>query len=143
MIKENSDLYYNSKNLCTIMPLVEMRQVIIYNNSMTISNWESSENFSISTNTTADNKLINASSRCIYQPQNPWCGLFGPQQYVEVAYLTVLTVLGVLGNIMLIFSVLFEKKLHKNANIFIVNLAFADFLVSCFSFVSTFYMLIQ
>ena len=68
-------------------------------------------------------------TRCDLQPENPWCGLFGVQQYLEVVYLSAITVFGLLGNFILIASILFEKKLHKNANIFVVNLAIADFLV--------------
>jgi len=75
--------------------------------------------------------------RCDLEPQNPWCGQFGIQQYIEVGYLSIITLLGVMGNIVVIASILLEKKLHKQANIFIVNLALADFLVrivySCFN----------
>ena len=71
-------------------------------------------------------------SQCDLEPQNPWCGLFGIQQYIEIVYLSIITVFGVLGNLVVISSILLERKLHKQANIFIVNLAVADFLVSKF-----------
>ena len=68
-------------------------------------------------------------SRCDLEPQNPWCGQFGAQQYIEVAYLTIITIFGVLGNLVVIFSIILEGKILKQANVFIVNLALADFLV--------------
>ena len=67
---------------------------------------------------------------CDLEPQNPWCGKFGAQQYIEVIYLMILTILGCFGNLLVISSIALEKKVLKNANIFIVNLAVADFLVS-------------
>lgn len=62
--------------------------------------------------------------------KNPWCGQFGTQQIFEVIYLTILTIFGIFGNLLVIFSIVLEKKAHKNANIFIINLAIADFVVS-------------
>ena len=73
--------------------------------------------------TTGPNK-----SNC--DPNNPWCGQFGLQQYFEIVYLTVLTVLGIFGNLLVIFSIIVEKKTHKNGNLFISSLAVADFVVS-------------
>ena len=72
----------------------------------------------------------NASNTSCNITLNPWCEQFGPQQFFEIFYLTSLTILGVFGNLLVIFSILLEKKIHKQANIFIVNLAFADFVVS-------------
>ena len=80
----------------------------------------------------------NASVTVCNYTYNPWCGMFGSQQVFEVVYLVLLTLLGIFGNLLVIFSILLEKKLHKHANIFIANLAFADFLVSRHSFLCLF-----
>ena len=66
---------------------------------------------------------------------NPWCEKFGVQQIIEVIYLSILTVLAFFGNLLVIFSIILEKKVHRNANVFIINLAFADFLVSLLKFI--------
>ena len=73
--------------------------------------------------------------RCELEPENPWCGMFGWQQYMEVTYLSIITIFGVLGNLLVISSIIFENKLYKKGNIFIVNLAMADFLVNITKFV--------
>ena len=67
--------------------------------------------------------------------QNYWCENFGTQQIIEVIYLTLLTILGIFGNLLVICSISLEKKLFKQANIFIVNLAFADLVVSLYTIV--------
>ena len=65
--------------------------------------------------------------RCELEPENPWCGMFEWQQYMELTYLSIITIFGVLGNFLVISSIIFENKLYKNGNIFIVNLAMTDF----------------
>lgn len=44
--------------------------------------------------------------------------------------MTIITVLGAVGNLIVIFSIALEKRVHAHGNIFIINLAVADFLVS-------------
>ena len=62
--------------------------------------------------------------------KNPWCGLFGGRQIFEVSYLLIVSVFGTVGNLLVIASVVYKKRLHKHGNIFIVNLAVADLIVS-------------
>ena len=61
---------------------------------------------------------------------NPWCGQFGLQQYFEVFILMLMVGLGVLGNLLVILSIVIVGRTYKNGNIFIINLAIADLLVS-------------
>ncbi|XP_039272327.1 melatonin receptor type 1C-like isoform X2 [Styela clava] len=55
---------------------------------------------------------------------------FGALQYLEVIYLTIITVLGTIGNLIVMFSIALEKRVHAHGNIFIINLAIADLIVS-------------
>ena len=64
--------------------------------------------------------------------KNPGCREFGGRQIFEVIYLIFISVFGSSGNLLVILSVLFKKRLYKHGNIFIVNLAVADFYVSLF-----------
>ena len=59
---------------------------------------------------------------------NPWCGEFGTRQYIELSYLVVIIVLGIFGNLLVMLSMHFHGK--KKENLFIINLAMADFIVS-------------
>ena len=64
---------------------------------------------------------------------NPWCELSVEQKSIEVAYLLIIAIFGTLGNLMLIVSIVLESRTYRLGNIFIINLAFADFIVSIFS----------
>lgn len=48
----------------------------------------------------------------------------------EICYLSFLTVVGTVGNLLVIFSIIYAKRVHKSGNLFIINLAFADLIVS-------------
>ena len=61
---------------------------------------------------------------------NPWCETSMGHQVVEIIYLSCISILGIFGNLLLILSVVYEKRTYKYGNIFIISLAFADFLVS-------------
>uniref|UniRef100_H2YXT3 G-protein coupled receptors family 1 profile domain-containing protein n=1 Tax=Ciona savignyi TaxID=51511 RepID=H2YXT3_CIOSA len=61
---------------------------------------------------------------------NPWYGIYGIQRIVEIVYLCTVIMIGTLGNMLVICSIKFAKRTHLNGNIFIVNLAFADLLVT-------------
>ena len=71
----------------------------------------------------------NDNSSCDLQV-NPWCDQFGIQQYFEIVFLSTIVVLGVFGNLLVIFSIVLAGKISKQGNVFIINLAIADFLVS-------------
>jgi len=49
---------------------------------------------------------------------------------VEVSFLAVVSLLGVLGNLLVIFSVFHSRAVHRGGNEFLINLAFADLLAS-------------
>ena len=53
--------------------------------------------------------------------------------YVFIILLSILVLLSVLGNCLVIFSAVFNKKLRKYTHILIMNLAFSDLLISSFS----------
>ncbi|CAK8693989.1 unnamed protein product [Clavelina lepadiformis] len=76
------------------------------------------------------NESLNLTECEKLQPDNPWCGKFGGQQIFEVVYLTIVTVVGTFGNILVICSIVFENRVHKNGNAFIINLAAADLIVT-------------
>jgi len=61
---------------------------------------------------------------------NPWCGQFGARQIFEIIYLLLVSIVGTFGNLLVISSIVYKKRLHKHGNIFIVNLAVADLIVS-------------
>ena len=63
---------------------------------------------------------------------NPWCGVFGGRQVFEVIYLLFVSVFGSIGNLLVISSIIYKRRLHKHGNIFIVNLAVADLIVSVY-----------
>nr|CAB3254766.1 5-hydroxytryptamine receptor-like [Phallusia mammillata] len=50
---------------------------------------------------------------------------------IEVFFLALIAIVGTFGNLILILSIVILKRVHKNGNIFLVNLAAADMLVSC------------
>ena len=61
---------------------------------------------------------------------NTNCGDFGSEEIVDIAFLGFCAIVGSFGNLLVIFSLLNEKKVHKQANVFIVSLAAADLFVS-------------
>ena len=88
----------------------------------------STENMTTNISTNSNSITVDIQTPC--DPKNPWCGKSGAQQIVEIIFLISVTILGTFGNILVIASVSLEKNIHKNANVFIINLAVADFLVS-------------
>ncbi|CAK8693990.1 unnamed protein product [Clavelina lepadiformis] len=66
----------------------------------------------------------------LYQPKNPYCGIFGPGEIIEVIFLSLCSVVGSVGNCMVIFSIILEKVVHQRGNMFIINLAVADLIVT-------------
>ncbi|XP_039258949.2 melatonin receptor type 1B-A-like isoform X1 [Styela clava] len=78
------------------------------------------------TNNTSRNELesYNATISTVdYWPE------FGVLQYFEFSYILLIIILGLFGNIIVISSIVLEKKIHTSGNIFIINLAVADLLV--------------
>ena len=64
------------------------------------------------------------------QSLNPYYENFGAAEVVEVTFLCLFTVLGMFGNFLVICSIIYAKRVFKQGNIFIINLAFADLIVS-------------
>ena len=58
-----------------------------------------------------------------------WAGKSDAHRVIEIIYLTVLAATGSLGNLTVIFSIILERRIHANGNIFVINLAIADLLV--------------
>ena len=65
----------------------------------------------------------------LFQPSNPYCGIFGAQEIVDVIFLMLLALVGTCGNLLVIFSIIYDKRVHHHGNVFIINVAVADFLV--------------
>ena len=59
-----------------------------------------------------------------------WADKSDGHKIIEIIYLTVLAATGTLGNLTVIFSIILEHRIHSNGNVFVMNLAFADLLVS-------------
>ena len=53
--------------------------------------------------------------------------------YIFIVLLSILVLLSVLGNCLVIFSAVFNKKLRKYTHVLIMNLALSDLLISAFS----------
>ena len=65
-----------------------------------------------------------------FQPNNPYCGVFGIAEQVEVVFLCVVILVGTFGNLLVICSIIYDQRLLKHGNVFIINLAVADLIVS-------------
>ena len=65
---------------------------------------------------------------------SPWKPYDEVLRTVELVYLIVLMVVGSLGNLLVISSIIHEKRVNKSGNIFIINLAVADLFVSLLYF---------
>ena len=63
---------------------------------------------------------------------NLWCGKYDVKRIFELIYLLILILVGVFGNLLVILSIINAGKLYKHGNVFIVNLAIVDLLVSLF-----------
>ena len=68
------------------------------------------------------------------QVDSPWKPYDEALRTVEMVYLIVLMVVGSLGNLLVISSIIHEKRVNKSGNIFIINLAVADLFVSLLYF---------
>jgi len=65
-----------------------------------------------------------------YEPDNPWYGWDGGGRILELLCLTLISLVGTAGNLLVILSIVVEKRAHKHGNMFIINLAVADLMVS-------------
>ena len=73
-------------------------------------------------------------------PDNHWCGQYGPLRIFEIVFLCLVTTVGSFGNLLVICSVNYAGRLYKHGNVFVVNLAIVDFVVrGLCSFVLSFY----
>ena len=63
---------------------------------------------------------------------SPWKPYDEALRTIEMVYLIVLMVVGSLGNLLVISSIIHEKRVNKSGNIFVINLAVADLFVSFF-----------
>jgi len=52
--------------------------------------------------------------------------------FFDVLYLLVLCVVGTVGNLLLIFSIIHTRRVNKSGNILFIHLAGVDLLVSCY-----------
>ena len=68
------------------------------------------------------------------QVDSPWQPYDEVLRTVEMVYLIALMVVGSLGNLLVISSIIHEKRVNKSGNIFIINLAVADLFVSLLYF---------
>ena len=73
----------------------------------------------------------NTSEYCIYcDSSNPFCGIYDTRRVFEIVYLCFVIVTGTCGNLLVIMSITHARRLYKHGNVFIVNLAVADLIVS-------------
>jgi len=86
-----------------------------------------SNNFTTSTDFTTFPLVL----PCTYnETTDPWCGVYDARRIGELILLVTLSVIGTFGNLLVISSITCTNSLGKNGNIFVVNLACADLLVS-------------
>nr|CAB3254747.1 5-hydroxytryptamine receptor-like [Phallusia mammillata] len=62
----------------------------------------------------------------------PYCGIYDAGRIVDAIFLVILTVVGTVGNFLVIFSIICARRVNKNGNVFIINLALADLIVTGF-----------
>jgi len=55
---------------------------------------------------------------------------YGPGRILDALYLSILIIVGTSGNLLVICSIIYVKRTNQNGNIFIINLALADLIVS-------------
>ena len=63
-------------------------------------------------------------------PENHWCGQYGPQRVVDTVFLCLLVLVGTFGNVLVVCSINYAGRLYKHGNVFVVNLAISDLAVS-------------
>ena len=77
------------------------------------------------------NNFINASDYCFNcDKNNTFCGIYDARRVFEIVYLCFVILTGTCGNLLVILSITHARRLYKHGNIFIVNLAVADLIVS-------------
>ena len=74
--------------------------------------------------------IKNQGQQCGTRLPNYWEGRFDARWVIELIFYAVLILVGVIGNLTVIGSILLAKAYDKNGNIFIINLAVADIIVS-------------
>ena len=85
--------------------------------------------FNITTVRSSNSAWENLSYCALNQPTNPYCGVFEAKEIVEVVFLFIATLVGTSGNLLVIFSIIYDKRVHRHGNVFIINLAVADLIV--------------
>ena len=65
---------------------------------------------------------------------NYWCGRYDGKRAFQLVYLILVIVVGVFGNLLVIFSINYARRLYKHGNVFVVNLAIVDLMVSLIIF---------
>ena len=77
-----------------------------------------------------------AETYCRYcDGENYWCGRYDGTRIFQLVYLVVVIVVGVFGNLLVISSINYARRLYKHGNVFVVNLAIVDLMVSFYIFI--------
>jgi len=63
-------------------------------------------------------------------PVNYWCGRYDGKRAFQLAYLVLVIVVGVFGNLLVISSINYARRLYKHGNVFVVNLAIVDLMLT-------------
>jgi len=53
----------------------------------------------------------------------------GVGEVFDISFLFIVTLVGTCGNLLVIFSIIFDKSVQQHGNLFIINLAVTDLLV--------------
>jgi len=56
---------------------------------------------------------------------------YGAGRVFDILYLTFISVIGTFGNLLVISSIIYGRRIHKCGNVFLINLAITDLIVSC------------
>jgi len=74
--------------------------------------------------------ITNATAVLDVVNKGPYYARYDAGRVIDILYLTIVSVIGTFGNLTVILSIIHGRRLTKNGNIFIINLAIADFIVS-------------
>ncbi|CAK8693991.1 unnamed protein product [Clavelina lepadiformis] len=75
---------------------------------------------------------VNTTSFPPTKSTDPWSDNNEARRVIELIFLAILTIVGTIGNLTVIFSIVLAKRVHSHGNVFVINLAVADLLVTGF-----------